>query len=101
MARCEYILSCQVNTKDGKMNKRKSGRNYAKKFWVAQRLMASETIGQFSRRTGMPYSSVRRYLEELVNEGYVGTQCIKYKSTGKNIFWLTSKGFKWISPYVR
>lgn len=57
------------------------------------------TIGELSRISKKPYSSVRRWLEIALNSELVEFDERPYKATGKRVFWITEKGFDWLEGY--
>lgn len=57
------------------------------------------TAGEVSKWTGLPYASVRRYLQCAQNSELVDSELTDYKSTGKHVFWMTGKGLDWLQGY--
>lgn len=57
------------------------------------------TVGEVSRSTKIPYTSVRRYLEIAERSELVESEIRPYKATGKRVYWLTEKGIVWVNGY--
>jgi len=50
------------------------------------------TVGEVSRASKIPKSTVRRLLTALYFSGHVDEKYVPYKSTGKRIFGIKTKG---------
>lgn len=57
------------------------------------------TIGQVSRYSHKPYSTVKRYLEKAEKLGLVESGKVEYKTTGKTVYALTEKGIEFLKSY--
>lgn len=57
------------------------------------------TIGEVAKSSKYSKSTVRRLLQQLCNWGYVSSDKVDYKSTGKNVYWMTDEGRIWLSDY--
>lgn len=69
-----------------------------KSIYLAQAGMGqNSTIGEISRSTKIPYSTVKRRLDQAYNSGYVQCEIVSYKTTGKWVFWLTDEGKDFIA----
>lgn len=68
-----------------------------KVLYAHQILMGQNcTVGELSRLTKIPYSTVQRRLQMAEKSELVEQEVVGYKSTGKRVFWLNDKGLSWV-----
>lgn len=67
----------------------------------AQQIVSGEkvTIGEISRMSKIPKTTVRRLLGIAENSNLVDCETVNYKSTGKRVFWITATGGQWLDGY--
>lgn len=54
------------------------------------------TVGELSRYTKIAPSTVRRRLQMARKSRLVDSEYVGYKSTGKQVFWLTEEGMSFV-----
>lgn len=68
-----------------------------KKLYAVQVLSGENcTVGELSRMSKIPYSTVKRRLRMAKNSDLICEELVSYKTTGKRVFWLTEKGLSWV-----
>lgn len=68
-----------------------------KLLYAHQVLMGENcTVGELSRGTKIPYTTVKRMLEKAEKSQLVEGLVFPYKSTGKRVYSLTPAGLNWV-----
>lgn len=69
-----------------------------KSIYATQILMGQNvTVGEVSRATKIPYSTVKRRLEMAEKNKLICSDVLPYKTTGKRVFWLSEDGVNWVA----